>query len=122
MNAPSLPVRAVVFLAGAALAGLVAAGVSTALPDPYPLAAGFAVAVPVMDVALYPQNVPDDPRRALAVGVGAALLGVLAGFAVASAVRALPLSEYAAVGLTAGAVFVAAEYGGRLLAARIPRT
>ncbi|WP_435098161.1 hypothetical protein [Halarchaeum sp. P4] len=121
MNTPSLPVRAAVFLAGALLAGLVAAGVSTVLPDPYPLAVGFAVAVPVIDVALYPERVPADATEGLRIGVAAALAGVTVGSITAFAVRALMLGDPWMTGVTAGATFIAAEYGGRWLAGRIPR-
>lgn len=78
----SLPARAGVVLVGALTGGVIAALASTVLSYPYPLAIGIAAAVPVMDVGIYPENVPDDARFAAQVGVGAAVGGALAGCAV----------------------------------------
>lgn len=122
MNAPSLPVRAALFLVGAILAGVAAAVVSTVAPDPYPFAVGLAVAIPVMDAALYPGNVPDDRERAVRVGVLAALAGVVAGCVASVVVRPLALGESVTIGLVALVTYLAATYGGRWLTARIPRS
>ncbi|GAA0292936.1 hypothetical protein [Halarchaeum salinum] len=122
MQTPSFPVRAAIFVVGALLAGAVAGIVSTVALDPFPFAIGLAVAVPVMDVALSPETVPSDRDHALELGVAAAIAGIVVGCAVGALVLALALGEYATIGLTAAATFLAAEYGGRAVLRRIPRS
>ncbi|MBP2251563.1 uncharacterized protein (DUF697 family) [Halarchaeum solikamskense] len=120
MNTPARHVRAAVFVLGALLAGALAAVVSTVAPAPFPFAVGFAVAVPVMDVALNPETVPAERDRAIAHGIVAGLAGIVVGCAVGALTLALALGEYATIGLTAAATFLAAEYGGRVVLGRVP--
>jgi len=120
VNTPARHVRVAVFVVGALLAGAVAAVVSSVAPAPFPFAVGLAVAVPVMDVALNPETVPAERDRAVAHGVVAALAGIVVGCVVGALLLALALGEYATVGLTAAATFLAAEYGGHVVLDRIP--
>ncbi|MGB9986466.1 hypothetical protein [Salarchaeum japonicum] len=109
--------RAGVALAGALLGGAVAALASAVLPTPYPLAIGIAVAVPVMDVGIYPENVPEDTGDAVQVGVGAAVGGVLAGCAVGWVWLAFSL-PYATV-FSVATAYLAAEVAGYAAQSRL---
>lgn len=112
----SRPARALVVLAGAVLGGGVAALASALLPAPYPMAVGIAVAVPVMDVGLYPGNVPDDRRTAATVGAFAALGGIAVGVVVGWLTGTLDVPVRS--GLTVGFAFLGAEYAGRYVLSR----
>ncbi|GAA0653343.1 hypothetical protein [Salarchaeum japonicum] len=113
----SAPGRAGVVVLGALVGGALAALVSTVLPNPYPLAVGIAVAVPVMDVGIYPENVPDNSGVAAQVGVGAAVGGALAGCLVGWAWLSFSL-PYATVFAVATA-YLAAEVGGYAALSRL---
>ncbi|MEE6211269.1 hypothetical protein U3A55_14070 [Salarchaeum sp. III] len=113
----SPPARAGVVLLGALTGGVVAALASTVLSYPYPLAIGIAAAVPVMDVGIYPENVPDEAGVAALVGVGAAVGGALAGCAVGWAWLSVSL-PYPTVFAVATA-YLAAEVGGYAARSRL---
>ncbi|MFB6077481.1 MAG: hypothetical protein ABEJ80_00705 [Halarchaeum sp.] len=117
MNTPSLPVRALVFVGGALLGGIVAGTASAALPAPLPVVVGFSVALPVMNVALHPERVPDDRERALGVGVLSAACGIVGGVAV-GLIAAAQGTQWATPAAVLAA-FLATEYGGRWVADRV---
>lgn len=117
---PSLPKRVAWVLAGGVFGGAIAAGLSAVVPDlsrvanatnPMPMAVGIAFAVPVMDVGLYPQNVPEDRETAIRVGVLAVLYGGSAG--VLTSLVSLAVVPSVANPLAVAVAFLATEYAGR---------
>ncbi|QDX39760.1 hypothetical protein [Salarchaeum sp. JOR-1] len=113
----SLPARAGVVLVGALTGGVIAALASTVLPSPYPLAVGIAAAVPVMDVGIYPENVPAGASVAARVGVSAAVGGALAGCVVGWAWLAFSLPF--PTGFAIGTAYLAAEFAGSAALSRL---
>lgn len=109
--------RTVVVLAGALFGGGFAALASVWLPGPYPLAVGISVAVPVMDLGLYPKNVPDDRHLLLTVGVLAALGGTAVSFAVGAVWTTLSLPW--AIAFPVGSAYLGAQAAGRVALSRL---